>query len=256
VLSDIEAAKLPSRTKRFYDIERMRAADLVGHGFTVYQVTEYEDMCYGWHHGELDDRVDRKITRYLNETRKRKIDAINAKIERFLLERRKLEHAFKSNQMNEDIYDNSRKELENNFQAVTDQVMTMLDCGEALMEIAKFIEATVHWGWGKGGGYHIQIPESVKKASQKSFNDIREIKRIVFYLVDGKACGDSFVYKIAGFIDCVAKSGIFSTKLSNKYFSAEVDPKSRKMFSFNWEQSDSLNVQEYQARPLALPKFS
>lgn len=215
---------------------------------------EFEDGIYLGSNQELDDRVDRKILRYLKETRKARHDAMKAKLEEFRPEYQKLKNTFESNQIDEDTYDDLSKELAVNMSSAAGQIGRMLDCAEAMRGVGRFIERTVN---RRSEDYQsLQIPESIKKASQKGFNDIREMKRIVFCLVDGKTYADSFVYRIAGLIDCVAKSSMFSTKPSNRYFSAEVDFKSKKLCSFNWEQSASLNVQEYRTRPLALPKFS
>lgn len=268
VLSEIEFAKLPSNrtvtSTKFLDefsveIEQTKfieaaAKEMMGPELLDEPGAEFEDGIYLGSNQELDDRVDRKILRYLKETRKARDNAMKAKLEEFRPEYQKLKNSLESNQIDEDTYDDLRKELAVKMSRAAHQIGGMLDCAEAMRGVGRFIEATVN-RWSEDH-QSLEIPESIKKASQKGFKDIREIKRIVFYLVDGKTYADSFVYRIAGLIDCVAKSGMFSTKPSKRYFSAEVDFKSKKLCSFNWEQSALLNVQEYRTRPLALPKFS
>lgn len=194
---------------------------------------------------QLDDRVDRKIVRYIKESLERKHQAEWTKFEEFVREHRKLKYAFQSGQIDEDTYYNSREKLKSNYPILTGRV----DCGQALVIIKEFIEDTAHWGPEHEAEFMLT------KECRDVFKKIKEIKKIVFCLVDGKAYESSFVYKIAGFVDCIAKSGIFSTELTRKYFSAEVNCENGKICSFSWEKQKPLNAEEYLKRPLALPRF-
>lgn len=258
VLSDSQFARLPRYTltssKKYDEFEAGIHREIILDHACEETLRNYEGISkeneavlieiegnYIW----LDDQVDRKIIRYLKESLKRKHQAEWAKFNEFVREHRKLKRAFQSGQIDEDAYYNSREKLKSSYPILTRK----LDCGEALIKIKEFIEGIAHWGPRYKEEYKLT------KESQKGFKNIKEVKRIIFYLVDGKVYEDSFVYKIAGFVDCITKSGIFSTKPSRKYFSAEVDCENGKICSFIWEQRESLNTQEYLKRPLALPRF-
>jgi hypothetical protein len=186
----------------------------------------------------IDDRVSRKILRYLKETTERKIGAIEQKFEEYKLERARLKRLFDSGRIDEDAYEDQRKELWEKYMAARQQLEKILDCGEALKVVFDFIL--------KCGKEKLEVFRDIKSI---------DIDQLVFKSVDGKASGDSFVYRITGSLDCLVKSGMFSTKQTKKYFSAEVDYKTGKIVSFKWESDDPLNVEEYRGRPLPLPKF-
>lgn len=183
----------------------------------------------------IDDRVDRKILRYLKETAERKYDAAKSKLEEYESERVKLKRLLNSGKIDEDAYDDQCKELWKKYEMARDQILNMLDCRQALEKVYDFIF------------------KSVKEKSGVARN-IKSIDRLIFSSVDGKISESSFIYKITGILDC-SVGGLFSTQPAKKHFSAEVDYKTGEIVSFTWEPQDSLNVQEYRARPLPLPKF-
>jgi hypothetical protein len=185
---------------------------------------------------ELDDRVDRKILKYINETKRSKYDAMIEKVREYIAERNKLQHQLKAGQIDEDTYDDLHAESWKKFEITKDQISKMLDCRQAMMTVRDF------------------IVESVESKSNV-FRDIKSIGRIVFSSVNGRMSANTFIYKITGYADCYLKSGIFSTKPGRRYFSAEVDYRTGGVIQFSWEPYQSLNVQEYRALPLPLPKF-
>lgn len=185
----------------------------------------------------LDDRVDRKILKYLNETRKSKYDAVMEKYKECKKEIYELRRLLKSNQIDEDSCEDRCKELWRKYEIAKEQIDKMLDCGEALKTFLNFI---------------------IKGIEDKTnnFHGIKSIGNMVFDSVDGRVSESSFAYKITGCVECHMKLGILTTKLVKRYFSSEVDYKTGEVIQFSWQHEELLNVQEYRARPLALPKFT
>jgi len=192
---------------------------------------------YGPYDFRLDDRVDRKILKYLNETKKSKYAAIMEKYKEYQEEKHKLRRLLKSNQMDEDSYADRANESWRKYEIAKEQINRMVDCGEGLKIVESFIMNGV-------------------KNKTDNFKDIKSIKEILFNSVDGSVLGNTFIYKITGYADCYLKSGMFSKKYGRKYFSAEVDYRTGEVTQYDWEPNESLNVQEYRARPLPLPKFT
>lgn len=192
----------------------------------------------------LDDRVDRKIARYCGEAAKRQTEALKRKLMDCVAEIDRLKRFLDSKQIDEDDYDNQRKAAWSKYETAKHLLQEVLNPGWAMVEVYEFMLKSAE----NRSGVFCDIILVDTRTNQTVF-------KVVFSSVDGKTSGNSFAYKITGTVDCLVKSGMFSKRPSRKYFSAEIDYKTRDIFSFRWEPDEQLNVQEYRARPLALPNF-
>lgn len=160
---------------------------------------------YGVYSFMLDDRVDRKIIKYLNETSEIKYSTIMEKYREYKEERFKLRQLVKSNQLDKDSFDDQNREWRK-YETVKQQIERMLDCGEGLKRIESF------------------ILEGIKNKTN-NFNNIKTIEKIVFNSVDGRVFGNAFIYKITGYVDCYLKSGMFSKNMEKSIFQQRLTTK-------------------------------
>lgn len=187
---------------------------------------------------QLDDRVDRKFIRYLKSVAMKKAEVTYSRFMEYQASQTKMEQTFASHEIDEDSYDNKRKDLETAFNVWECRVREMLDGGRMTLDK---ISNYVHQG--------------VENKS-KGFGGITTSEGVRFHSIDAKPVGDSFVYMIGGCLKCKVRSGVFSSKETSKCFLAEIDYKTDEITSFKWEPCEAIDVQEYLARPLAVPSFA